>query len=287
MDDYYSILGIDRNATEKEIKDAYRKLAMKHHPDRGGNEEEFKKINAAYEVLGSPESRDKYDNPSYTTYNNPHSGFRQASEEEMREHFADFFRAHGAQFNFRTSPPPKRNKDLRIRLIVDLPSILEEQTRHCSVQTLNGHRDVVEVKLPRGVQTGMMFKFVGLGDNSLADIDRGDLYVQVEVERHPLFEPHGIDLYTMVNINCLDAITGMEVELKSLDDKTFSLTIPPGIQDKTKLRIGGQGLWAMNGSQRGNLFVIVNVVVPKLDTTQIELVKELKEKLNPTQVDNQ
>jgi DnaJ-class molecular chaperone len=170
----------------------------------------------------------------------------------------------------------RRNRDLRVDVPLALASTLEEQTKTISVQTTNGHRETVEVKIPKGVTNGTQIKYAGLGDNLFNTIPRGDLYVHFSVRNADGFVANGLDLYTQVSINCLNAITGTQVHVVGLDSRVFSLTIPQGTQPGTKFRIPNQGLYQMNADVRGHLYVEVEVTIPQnLSTEQLEIVRSL------------
>jgi DnaJ-class molecular chaperone len=170
----------------------------------------------------------------------------------------------------------RRNKDLRVNLQVSLNSTLENQNKTISVQTTNGHRETIDVTIPRGVTSGTQIKYVGLGDNLFNTIPRGDLYIQIVVTEIENFVISGLDLFTQVNVNCLLAITGGEVNVPGIDGKVFAITFPAGVQPGAKFRIPGQGIYQINSELRGNLYVEVAVTVPQnLTAEQLEIVRSL------------
>ena len=183
MQDLYQILGVNKNATEEEIKQAYRKLAMKHHPDRGGDEKQFQEIKNAYEVLSDPVRRQQHDNPGPFHHhhgNHEHSHFEfhfggGGPQDIFSQFFNQGFGAHPFQRQ------PRKNKDLRVRLGVDLASTLQSQEKTISVQTTKGDRFTVDVSIPRGIDDGTTIKFSQLGDNFFDTLTRGDLYVIISV----------------------------------------------------------------------------------------------------------
>lgn len=268
---HYEILGVSKSATPDEIKKAYRKLASQHHPDKGGDVKKFQEIEQAYRILSDPEQRQQYDNPRPQ-----HTQFHWNAG-DMGD-IGDIFRQFG--FGFGGGHPfgqrEKRNKDLRINIDLPLVTTLEEQSKTVSVQTTNGHRETVEVKIPRGVHTGSQIKYAGLGDNLFSTIPRGDLYVHFTVHPAEGFGVNGLDLYTESKVNCLLAITGGSFVAKGLDGREYDITIAPGTQPGTKFRLPNQGLFGLNSPQRGALFVEMNVFVPKqLTPEQLEIVKSL------------
>lgn len=281
---HYATLGVPENASSEDIKKAYRKLAGQHHPDKGGDTATFQRIQEAYSVLSDDNQRANYDAERRGNH-----GFRFSfNGQPFEQHFGhvdDLF----AQFGFSPFGDPfaahrqqRRNKDLRIRIILDLKDTLEEQNKTIRVQTTNGDSTEVEVKIPRGVTTGTQIKYAGLGDNFFATLARGDLYIQFEVRVDPRFEVHGIDLLTNINVNSIEAIVGCQKIVQGLDDKEFVLNIPMSTQPDTKLRIPNQGLWAMQQNVRGNLIVNVRINTPTLSPNQFKLAQDLLTLMNST-----
>lgn len=277
---HYSTLGVSEDASPEEIKKAYRKLASKHHPDKGGDNAVFQNIQVAYDTLSNPQKRQQYDMQR--------NGFGGAPG-GMEFHFNhgnihDIFKNFGFHFDMGGHDPfahqrqqqVRRNRDLRIHLSIPLASTLEEQTKTVIVQTTNGHKETVEVKIPKGISDGSQIKYAGLGDNLFNTIPRGDLYVQFTVTPPPGFVANGIDVYTVISVNCLQAITGAQVHVTGIDNKVFALTIPQGTQPGTRFRIPNQGLYQMNTDTRGHLYVEVEVTVPQNFTVeQLEIVQSL------------
>jgi DnaJ-class molecular chaperone len=279
---HYATLGVSETATPDEIKRAYRKLASQHHPDRGGDTATFQTIQAAYEVIGDEGRRQQYDHER----RNPGAFRFTVNGQDMQGHpnIDDMLRNFG--FNFGGNPfgnpfvnphQPRRNKDLKIEIVVPLASTLTEQTKTISVQTTNGHRETVEVNIPRGVTSGSQIKYPGLGDNFFNTLARGDLYVVIHVETPNGYSVEGLDIITGLEIDCFCAIVGGEVEVAGFDGSRFKINIPPGLQPGAVMRLGGQGVWQLNGSQRGNLLVKIAITVPKnLSDAQLNLVRQIQ-----------
>jgi curved DNA-binding protein len=276
---HYETLGIDRQATPDEIKRAYRKLASQHHPDKGGDKTKFQEIQAAYDTLSDANRRQQY-NMQLDGFGGGPGGvqFHWHSSDMNHPDISEIFR----NFGFGGDPfspfrqHQRRNKDLRIEIPIPLVATLEEQTKTVSVQTTNGHRETVEVKIPRGVTNGTQIKYTGLGDNLFNTLPRGDLYVQFKVHDADGFITNGIDLYYKTNVNCLLAIVGGEITVTGVDGRTFALTLPPGTQPGMKFRLSGQGLYMLNSEQRGDLYVEINLSVPNnLTGEQLEIVRSL------------
>jgi DnaJ-class molecular chaperone len=268
---HYQTLGIQDNASPEEIKRAYRRLASQHHPDKGGDTARFQEIQTAYDVLGDEAKRQQYDLERQGGWQRFHFGGH-----PMDEIFRQFhFREGSDPFHHFRQPQQRRNKDLRISIPIPLVTTLEEQVKTVSVQTTNGQREIIEVRIPRGVTSETSIKYPGLGDNLFSSIPRGDLYVNIVVHSADNFLVSGIDLYTKISVNCLHAITGGSATVQGLDSKTFEIHIPAGTQANTKFRIPGQGLYRLNSDQRGDLYAETLLTVPRLDQQQIELLQTI------------
>jgi molecular chaperone DnaJ len=283
MKDYFNILGVDRSASEDEIKKAYRGLAMKHHPDRGGDSSKFQEIEEAYRVLSDPNQRQQWEHQSRHPFNGggqPGGGFHfnfGGGGMDMNDLFRNFH--NGDPFDI-FKQQQRRNRDLRIAIQLDLASTLEKQNKTISVQHLNGQRHELNVEIPRGARAGMQMKYSGHGDRSNPGIEPGDLYIEFQIQPHTEFQVDGIDLVKNVLLDCLDAITGTEVLINGLDGRQFSWNIPAGTQTGARFKISGQGLWHLEHPVRGNIIAVVTVVVPTgLTQEQKAAVEELKTKI--------
>lgn len=276
---YYETLGVSDKATPDEIKKAYRKLASQHHPDKGGDTKKFQEIEEAYRTLGDPKKKQQYDmdrhiGPSGTRFN--FQDFGGQSHPDIDELFRHF--GFGGASPFGTSG--RRNKDLRVEIIIPLSSTLESQSKTISVATTNGHRETVQVSIPVGITDGTNIKYAGLGDNLFTSLQRGDLYVQITVRPDEGFGYNGIDLYTEIVVNSLVAIVGGEAEVAGLDGKVFIIKIPEGTQPDTKFRIAGQGLYQLNSSVRGDLYAQVSLMTP---TVPLDVKEKIQSILNNPQ----
>jgi DnaJ-class molecular chaperone len=274
---YYEILGVSDSATADEIKKAFRKLASQHHPDKGGDHSKFQEIQKAYETLADNNKRQQYD-MQRNGFGGGGPQFHWHSADMQHPDISEIFKS----FGFGGDPfggfrqQQRRNKDLRVNLQVPLNSTLEDQTKTISVQTTNGHRETVNVTIPRGITSGTNIKYAGLGDNLFNTIPRGDLYIQIIVTETENFVVSGLDLFTRVNVNCLLAITGGEVTVFGIDTKQFTVNLPAGVQHNTKFRIPGQGIYQINSELRGNLYVEVAITVPQnLTAEQLEIIRSL------------
>jgi curved DNA-binding protein len=296
-EDYYKILGVNRSASEAEIKKAYRKLAMKYHPDHAKGdktaEEKFKKISEAYAVLSDKEKRQEYD-----TFGS--EGFRQRfSQEDIFRGFnlndilkefgfgGDVFggEGRGTRFSYGTGPSfggRGRQQAQSVKgsdLIYELPLTLREAAFGASkAVTIQNHgtAERITVKIPKGMIAGKKLRLAGKGNPGPFGGPRGDLYIQATLMEDPVFSVEGQDLVTHRDIKITEALLGATISVPTLDDKHYNLKIPAGTKSGTKLRLPGHGLPAMQGSKKGDLYVRLNIQVPKdLTREQRELVEKL------------
>jgi len=261
--DYYSILGVAKNASDQDIRKAYKKMSMQHHPDRGGNEEQFKKINEAYSTLKDPQKRAAYDNPQPQNNFNFNAG--------------DFgFGGFPPDFEdlFRQQRRPARNRDINITIKLSLKDILTIQQKTIRYKGPDGKDNIVDVEIPAGVAHGQIIRYRGLGDHSYKQLPPGNLLITVYVLPDKNFRRSDKDLYTNLTISSLDAIVGTTVEINTLSGKNLALYIPAGIKNNTKLRVTGEGI------QGGSLFVTIELQTPKLTDAQVERIKEIRDEIS-------
>jgi curved DNA-binding protein len=303
--DYYKTLGVDKNASESEIKKAYRKLAMKYHPDRTKGdksaEEMFKKISEAYAVLSDKEKRKQYD-----TFGAAGFSQRYSQEDIFRGfNFGDIFKefgfedssftnmfmgggGRGRRFGFSFGGDPFNAYTARQRaqvkgsdLVYELPLTLQEVLRG-TTKTIaleqGGQQKKIEVKIPKGMATGKKLRLAGKGQPGALGGPPGDLYIQAKVLDDPVFSLVGHDLYVDREIKLTEALLGTQIQVPTVDGKNLNLKIPPGTQHHTKMRIKGYGLPEMKGGQRGSLYARIVVKTPKrLNKRQKALIQELSE----------
>ncbi len=304
--DYYAALGVAKTATDKELKQAYRKLARKHHPDVNPGdksaEARFKEINEAYEVLGDPGKRRKYDElgANWRAYEqaeraggpNPFEqgggwsvnmgtgggGYRTMTEEEMQEMFgtdnpfSDFFNTF---FGGATAEPgggrraragrtrARQGRDLEHEIELTLDEADQGVTRRLSMKH-DGHSRTVDVRVPPGVGDGSRVRVSGEGERGQSGAPSGDLYLRVRLVPHALFERKGRDLYVKVNVPVTVAVLGGEVEVPALGGRTLRLKVPPTTQNGQVFRLRGQGLsLAGKPGEKSDLYATLAVQLPK------------------------
>lgn len=297
--DYYKILGVDKNATQDEIKKAYRKLALKYHPDRNPDdktaEEKFKEVTEAHEVLSDPEKRKKYDTlgSNWKQYENagfgqgsPFGGFGggrrtyhdQGDFEDIFNNlggFSDFFNSFfggGFESNFQRTNRQRtyrtKGADAEAVLNISLQDAVNGSEKYISV---NGKR--IKIKIPKGASDGKKLRLKGQGQSSPTGGEKGDLIITLKISDDENFERDGIDLYQNLEIDVKTAILGGEKTITTIDGKKINIKIKEGTDGGKVLRLKGYGMPTASGA-RGDLFVRIFIKVPK------NLTKSEKEKLS-------
>lgn len=268
--DYYSVLGVPRTASEEEIKKAYRNLAKKYHPDRNpGNkaaEDTFKAASEAYDVLGNPDKRKQYDRFGHNfssmgggqTGGNPFQGGQGGSATFS---FDDLFGGGGAgsvfgnMFGGGQARGRKKGDNIETKVSLSLQEVLSGAKRKITV------KDSFEVSFRPGVRDGMKIKMAGKGNPGAGG--NGDLLITIAVEPHPAFRRDGDDLYTDVNVDFFAALFGGEAELKTLDGKSVMLKVTPETQSGKLMKLRGLGLPNHDRPEtRGDLYARLIVQIP-------------------------
>lgn len=358
--DYYEVLEINKGATEAEIKKAYRKAAMKYHPDKYTNaseqerkeaEEKFKEINEAYQVLSDPQKKQQYDQFGHSAFENGGAGFGGAGF-DFGDIFGDIFgSSFGGGFggfggsSRRSYVEP--GADLRYTLDISLEEAAkgvektikykrtgkchacdgtgaeDKHTKTCPKCNGSGHivtqqrtilgvmqsqticpechgkgevpekkckschgsgieRETVErkVNVPAGIEDGQKLRYNGGGEASTSGGPNGDLYVQIRIKRHEIFERDEQDLYCEVPISYSMAVLGGEVEIPTLNGKK-TIKIPAGMESGKALKVRGEGIVSLRGGYKGDIIVKIIVETPKnLTEKQKDLLKKFEESLN-------
>jgi len=301
-EDYYKLLGVQKNASNEDIKKAYRKLAMKYHPDhtKGDKaaEEKFKKISEAYAVLSDKEKRKEYD-----TFGA--EGFRQRfSQEDIFRgfDFSDIFsdlgfggnlfsgrgrgRGGGMRFNFGGGSPfgsqthqqaSMKGSDLVYELPLTLKEIATGTQKTISLQHQSGSEKIT-VKIPKGMITGKKLRLSGKGSPSPVGGSPGDLFIQAKVLNDPVYRAENYDLYMNHELKLSEAVLGTSISVPTLAGKKLSLKIPPATKPGTKMRMSGHGLPHMKDHKKGDLYVKIQINLPKqLSDEQRKLIEKLAE----------
>jgi curved DNA-binding protein len=275
--DYYATLGLQKNASDADIKKAYRSMAMKHHPDRGGDEKRFKEISQAYEFLSDPQKKQIIDLGGDPNAQPGMGGFNQGPFEFHFNtgNFSDIFENFG--FGGVGRQPMRRNRSLNINVEINLEDVLNGKDFTAEV-SIPGKNKMINIQIPPGIEHGQQIRYEGMGDNSIAGLRPGDLLVNVLVRTHNRFKREGTSLIVEREVDVWDALLGADIDIQTLDNKTLSIKIPPGTQPETVLSCKGEGLPNMRTRQRGNLLIRIKVVVPKiLNPEQIKQIQQIKQ----------
>ena len=286
MNDYYKILGVGETATNEQIKTAFKDIAKKEHPDRGGNETKFKEANEAHDTLTDSQKRHQYDTQRKfgSTGEDQHPFFNE-------EIFGDFFSGFGGgdmdfngRFNFTSRDGrtrtfrtgPRANRNVQVRMAISIKEAMMHNEKTINYKLPSGREEFSTVKIPAGVQHGVTFKFKGMGDDSIKNAPRGDLLVQMSVLDSDGYTRKGNDLYTDKTINCFEAIRGHVINLKTLEDSVITVKVPAGTQHGTLLSVKGKGMPVHRTLNiRGNLYVRVMVLIPQLSAADLKKIKDL------------
>lgn len=291
--DYYKLLGVEKSASLKEIKSAYRKLARKYHPDLNQNDKnakkKFQEINEANEVLSDPEKRKKYDQygkdwnhseqyeQQRQQQQRPRSGARQTRYEQSESYgdFSDFFESMfgDATGRSRSRQVKYRGEDYTAELQLDLTDAYKTHK-----QTLNLNDEKIRITVPAGIENGQIIKIPGHGGKGINGGPAGDLYITFSISSHPRFKRSGNDLFTTVEIDLYKAVLGGEIMVETLDGKV-KLNVKPETQNGTKIKLRDKGfpVYKKEG-QFGDLYITFSVRIPtNLTEKQKALFTQLSE----------
>lgn len=303
--DYYDILGVDKSASGDDIKKAYRKLALKYHPDRNADdptaEDKFKDLSEAYEVLSDPEKRKKYDRlgMNWNKYQYADAGAGNGFGGNGGVHFSgdindlfgnmsgfsDFFERFfgggfgggskaGAGFDpFAQQTQAQKGSDYKADLYITLDEAFHGAERQISV---DGRK--LKINITPGVEEGKKLKLKGQGAKGRQGGERGDLYLNIHIHKHPFYDRDGNDIYYNLEVDLYTAVLGGKVTVETLQGKKLSLTIPAGTQNGKIFRMKGFGM-PVNAQKTafGDMFAKVHVVIPdSLSKKEKALFEELK-----------
>jgi len=309
-DDYYKTLGIEKSADAEAIKKAYRKLALKYHPDRNPNnrdaEEKFKQISEAYAVLSDPEKRKQYDSFGSDQFSRRYSQEDIFRNFDLNEILRDFgfgglgggervFRGEGRRrtYTFNSGgdsfgdlfgrgreqhAPPQKGEDIHYNLSVTLEESISGTEKKLSLKRDHDEVHEISVHVPAGISTGKKLRLTGKGYPGIHGGSSGDIYLNITVIPHPIFARDGNDIHIEKSISFSQAVLGTSIEVPTVDGTIKRIKIPAGTQNGTKIRMKGYGAPGLkgSGSGKGDQYVKISVNVPrKLNEKQLQLIKKL------------
>lgn len=294
MKDYYSLLGVARDASPEEIKKAYRKKAMQYHPDRNKDnpqaEDKFKEISEAYAVLTDQKKRGQYDRFGSEGFHQRFSQediFRDIDINEVFKSFGfqsgggdpfstldDFFHSRSG-FGGRATVS-RRGSDIEKEMAVTFEDAALGAQKKITIQR-NGSLEETSIKIPAGINSGKKLRLKGKGYPSLHGGKPGDLYLKIVVQPHPIYKREGNHIIVDLSIKLSEALLGASKEVPTLSGPK-SIKIPPGTQSQSKLRMKGMGIFNSAKKERGDQLVRITVTLPKkLTKSQMDLAEQLKQ----------
>jgi curved DNA-binding protein len=310
-DDYYKTLDVEKKADQEAIKKAYRKLALKYHPDRNPDnreaEEKFKKISEAYAVLSDPEKRKQYDSFGSDQFSQRYSQEDIFRNFDLNDILRDSgfggmggnegaFRGAGRRggYTFRTGGDPLRDlfgqgrshyeapqkgEDLQYNLSITLEEAVAGVEKKLAFQQ-DQEVNEISVRIPTGISTGKKLRLAGKGYPGTQGAPAGDLYLNITILPHPIFARDGNDIYIEKSVSFTQAVLGTSIEVPTIDGTIKRIKVPAGTQNGTKIRMKGYGVPGLkgSGSAKGDQFVKISIEVPrKINDKQLQLIKKLAE----------
>lgn len=272
MKQHYQTLGVNESATQDEIKQAYRKLAGQHHPDRGGDTATFQKIQEAYSILSDPTKKQEYD-----MHDGPQFFWSGQQPPDMHDIFSHFMRMNDPFGGFQRGPA--KNRTINMQVNITLEEAFHGKDLIANFNLPSGKTQTINVKVPAGVNDGTTLRLSGLGDDSIPHLPRGDVHLTVIIMPHHKFIRQNDDLIYPMEISCIDAMLGCKLDVETIDGKTLEITVNPGAQHEQILSAPGYGMPNMrDGRLKGRLLMPLKIQIPTFLTEgQKELLSRFKE----------
>lgn len=252
----YQVLGLSPGASEEEVKRAYRKLAMKHHPDRGGDEAEFKRIKEAYESITAGNAYEPQYDQGFDPFQNLHDMFNMGR------------RAGARNFGFDFEAGSIRNPDITASIPCSLEEAFAGFTKTMEYTIPGGQTRTLDVTFPPGCTRDIKIKYSNAGSDLIKNVPAGDLYVRLNIAEHPVWKvnpTYPTDLNAAIKISAWQAMFGTTVEITEINGSLIEVNIPAGIQPGSQVRLKGRGYNIRGSKLRGNAFLTVIVVIPRLN----------------------
>jgi curved DNA-binding protein len=280
MTDYYQTLGVGENAGPDEIKKAYRSLANKHHPDKGGDQAKFKDISVAYDTLSDAQKKAEYDQQrqfggQQFHFHTGNGGFDPFAGMFGGGHpFNDIFsQMRGGQL--------RRNRDLNIQCQITLLDSYSGKQLEANYKLPSGRNQTVVINVPPGIQHGETIRYGDLGDDSIPGVPRGNLNVTIVVLPDPTYSRQGDDLYTTVYINPIEAMIGCRKTVKTINGTSLDLDIRAGVESGTEFASAGNGFKNVNHSGRGRFVSVINIKAPAIaDPVLLAKLQQLNDEIS-------
>ena len=267
--DPYSTLGVDRNASDKDIKTAFKNLAKKHHPDRGGDESKFKQINEAYSQIKNQDARQQYEQEQVFGQGGMQFDFGGSGFEGI---FEQFF---GQNPGFTRRRPQQKNRNIQIALEVTLEEVFTGIKKDINIDQLG---KTIKIDVPRSINHGQTVRYRGLGMHEFKNVNPGDLLCKIYAADHPYFQRDGFNLYAEHSITCWEAIQGASIKVQTIEGGKINLKVPRGTQPGTVMKIAQHGLMSPN-TRMGDFFVRINVSIPdNLTEEDMHVVRDISRK---------